>query len=257
MTTLILSHPSDTLVASTKVRAHWWRRPGAIVSLLLHGGAVAALIALSQGDDKPQTISPPAIQLVLAPPEPPKQLIAPPPSPAPPQPPKAVQPPRPVPPRQAPRVAKARTTPTTAEKAQVTAPPEPAAPLPPTQSAPAAPGAPAAPPSPAAPPRPRNIGMEGIPSDYVAQVYARIDKSAAGHYPRIAKMQQLQGRIVYRLTLAPDGTLLKYEIRTSGESILDEAAVETIKAAAPYPKLPDLGGATYQLSGAIVYRYDD
>ena len=256
MTTLTLSHPSNTLIASTRLRTAWWKRPGAIVSIVLHALIVLALVLLSHNNDMPKPADAPAIQLVLAPPEPPKQLVAPP-APAVP-PPQRVQPTPPV--KQAPRVARTRTVPTTAAKAQVAAPPEPPSPAPPTAAAPAvqAPMTTAqVATAPQAAPRPRNIGMEGIPSDYVTRVYARINQSAAGHYPRIAKMQQLQGRIVYRLTLAPDGTLLKYEIRTSGESVLDDAAIEAIKAAAPYPKLPDLGGSTYQLSGAIVYRYDD
>jgi protein TonB len=99
--------------------------------------------------------------------------------------------------------------------------------------------------------------MEGIPSDYVNQVYARINASAAGHYPRAAKQRELEGRIRYRLTLAPDGKLLHVEIQGSGEAILDDAAREAIQAAGPFPKLPDLGGSTYQLSGAIVYKVAD
>ena len=34
----------------------------------------------------------------------------------------------------------------------------------------------------------------------------------------------------------------------------DAAAEEALKAAAPFPKLPDLGAASYRLAGAIVYR---
>ena len=99
--------------------------------------------------------------------------------------------------------------------------------------------------------------MEGIPTDYVSQVYARINASAAGNYPRAAKMRHLEGRIVYKLTLSPEGKLLKLDLQTSGESVLDDAAEAAIRAAAPFPHLPDLGGSTYQLTGAIVYKLDD
>lgn len=99
--------------------------------------------------------------------------------------------------------------------------------------------------------------MEGIPSDYVNQVYAKINGNAAGHYPRAAQLQHLEGRITYRITLSPDGRLLKLELRPSGESVLDQAAEEAIRASAPFPKLPDLGGDAYQLSGVIAYQFGD
>jgi protein TonB len=101
---------------------------------------------------------------------------------------------------------------------------------------------------------PRVIGQEGIPSDYVNLVFARINRSAADHYSRMVRFRQFDGRVGYRLTLAPDGSVIRCDIDSSGDSTLDAAATEAIRAAAPFPHLPDPGGSSYVLQGAIVYE---
>jgi protein TonB len=96
------------------------------------------------------------------------------------------------------------------------------------------------------------IATEGIPTDYVNQVYTRINRNA--DYPREAKLRRQQGKVGYTLTLDAQGALVKFDIQSSGNDSLDEAAREAIKRAAPFPKLPDLGGSTYQLVGNIVFK---
>ena len=254
MNAIVLSHPSGLLVESSQMSDRWWARPGVVVSIALHVAAAVALIALSEHKDEPKPVDH-AIQLVLAPPEPPKVIVPPPPPPPPKAPPVKLQPPTPAPVHRAVPVARRLTVPTTAEKAEVAAPPAP--PVDTTAKPTTEPVTPPAPPAPPARPVPHNIGMEGIPTDYVNQVYARINGSAAGHYPRAAKMRHLEGRIGYKLTLSPEGKLLKLDLQSSGESVLDDAAEEAIRAAAPFPHLPDLGGSSYQLTGAIVYKFGD
>ncbi len=251
MNTLALPDSGGLLVESSRMSERWWARPGAVVSIALHVAAAVAVIALSGHRETPPPVDH-AIELVLTPPEPPKLLVQPPPPPK--APPVKLQPPKPAPVQRPTSVARRLTVPTTAEKAEVAAPPTP----PDDTAKPTTePVASPAPPAPPAAPAPRNIGMEGIPTDYVNQVYARINASAAGNYPRAAKMRHLEGRIVYKLTLSPEGKLLKLDLQSSGESVLDDAAEAAIRAAAPFPHLPDLGGSTYQLTGAIVYKLDD
>jgi protein TonB len=98
----------------------------------------------------------------------------------------------------------------------------------------------------------RVVTNDGIPSEYVNEVFARINRNTA--YPKAARLRQQEGRVGYRLTLSPQGELLKFEIDSSGIDSLDEAARSAIHAAAPFPKLPDLGGTVYRLSGAIVFK---
>ncbi|MFM0319856.1 TonB family protein [Paraburkholderia nemoris] len=112
-----------------------------------------------------------------------------------------------------------------------------------------------APPASAAPPA--VVGMSGIPTDYVNQVYARINAQATNRYPRAARVRQLQGRVRYTVTISPDGRLLDCRLQSSGEPVLDQAAEDAIRAAAPFPRLPDLGGTSYQLTGAIAYLIAD
>jgi protein TonB len=176
--------------------------------------------------------------------------MAPPPTPAPP-----LQKPAPPVPRQlaltAPRPAPAplpvHTAAAAPEQAEVRTPGKPEA-LPPVVAAAAAVDAPVAR---AAVPGPRTISTEGIPSDYVNQVFDRINRRVV--YPRGARLRGEQGRVAYRLTLSPQGELLKLDIQPCGSDELDQAASKAIKAAAPFPKLPDLGGTSYLLAGSIQF----
>lgn len=223
---------------------HWLRRPGAVATLAIHGAALVAIWGWSSGTVKPPH-TPPVVELIRIQPAPKQELTPPKPEPvkdkqvalAPPKP--AAQP-LPVP----------KTVETSAAQAEAYTPPTP-----PVQAAPPGPVTPAPPaPAPAAPQAaaPRQISTEGIPTDYVNQVYARINRNA--DYPREAKMRRQQGKVGYRLTLNPDGSLVSFDIQSSGVEVLDEAAREAIRRAAPFPRLPDLGGSSYLLAGNIVFK---
>lgn len=241
---LSLSHAADD--------ARWLPGRGLAVSAALHGAAVAALLAWSVGD-KPAPPAPPVVELIRAVPEPvrPPEPVKPPPEPE--AKPKQLTAARPAPqPRPLPQP---KTVAASADKAETYTPPAP-----PTEAPPPGPVAPAAPapaqPAPAAappaPPAPRQIATDGIPTDYVNQVYARINGNA--DYPREAKLRRQQGKVGYRLTLSPQGALLNVDIQSSGIEALDEAARDAIRRAAPFPKLPDLGGSSYLLAGNIVFQ---
>jgi protein TonB len=58
-------------------------------------------------------------------------------------------------------------------------------------------------------------------------------------YPKEASQQQLQGLVLVTFVMDRDGTVLNVSVkRTSGETILDKAAVETILKAQPLPRIP-------------------
>lgn len=222
-------------------------RLGTLASLLIHG-ATLALVYHWYASRPPLPPEEKPIELVLAPP-PPRELVPPPP------PPKAETPP---PPKAAPPRPQVAAPP----KAVAPPPPNafaeaPATPAPPVaEAAPAERSAPPAPPqpAPAAPARPAQASANAIPSDYVNQVYARINRIAAGRYPKAAALRRQEGRIGYTLQLNPQGGLIGFELEPSGIEALDQAAAEALRAAAPFPPLPELGGGSYRLSGAIVYR---
>jgi protein TonB len=228
----------------------WLRGRGIAGSVALHGAALLAAWAFSGVAGKPPAPAP-VVELIRLQPE----AVKPPPPPPEPEPekPKQLTAARPVPaPLPVPKTVAA-----SADKAETYTPPEPpqqAAPIGPVTPPPPAPVAqvPAPPAPPPAAPVPKQIGTEGIPTDYVNQVYARINGST--EYPREAKMRRQQGKVGYRLTLSPQGALLGVELQSSGNDVLDEAAREAIRRAAPFPKLPDLGGSSYLLAGNIVFK---
>lgn len=226
----------------------WRRYRGVLISSLLHGGAVLLAWNLASTHPAPKAVASVVELIRVAPPK----AIAPPPPPKPAEPqekPLSLALPRPV----AAAVPQPKTVDAPAASAQTYS-----APATPAPSAPIGPVTPAAPaPAPvaatkAAPPAPKVVSTEGIPTDYVNQVYARINRNA--DYPQAARQRRQQGKVAYVLTLDPQGALLKVEIQGSGVEALDEAARLAIERAAPFPKLPDLGGSSYLLAGNIVFK---
>ena len=248
MTSTTLTAPNNFFIDTDAVLSRWWKKPGAAATLLLHAVAVAAIWQFSARPAAPPKMPPP-VELIRVKAEPPPELAPPPPKPEPvKEKPLALAPPKPV----AQPLPTPKTVATSADKAETYTPPAPLQAPPIGPVTPVAPAAAPPAPQPAAPPAATIIATEGIPTDYVNQVYARINKNA--DYPREAKNRRQQGRVGYKLTLNPQGALLGFELQTSGNEILDQAAREAIERAAPFPKLPDLGGSTYLLAGFIVFK---
>lgn len=227
---------------------------GTGVSIALHVLGAATIYFLAVQHVKKTEETPPIeLQLVApeplpAPPQPVQPVVQQPPEPvAEPEPEEAVEPivkPKPVKQVQKPKI-KPRPTPVK------TAPVSDARPVP-------GPTSPTATPSPV---RTQQAAATpgAISSVNVAYVHARIAKTAANNYPQMAIDRNIHGRVGYKLTLTPDGTLVKYEIRSSGSDILDRAAEAALKAAAPFrfEKLPDHGGTLYALNGTIDYQLQE
>ena len=235
MTIAILSLPNRPAI-----------QPGVAVSVLIHGAALLAIWQFS-GSVTKTTPPPPVVELIRLAPEPKPELTPPKPEPVK-EKPLTLAPPKPV----AQAVPLPKTVETSAAQAETYTPPAPpqhVAPLGPVTPPTPAPAPPAVAPVAAAP---KQISTEGIPTDYVNQVYARINSNT--DYPREAKMRRQQGKVGYRLTLNPQGALISFDIQPSGFDVLDEAARDAIKRAAPFPRLPDLGGSTYLLAGNIVFK---
>lgn len=248
MTSTTLNAPHSFFIDTDAALARWWKKPGAAATLILHALALAAIWTLSAGPAAPPKV-PPVVELLRVKAEPPPEIVPPKAEPLKEKPlalapPKPVAQPQPVP----------KTVAASADKAETYTPPAvpvqapPVGPVTPVAPAPAQ-AAPAAPP---APPAAKVIATEGIPTDYVNEVYNRINKNV--DYPREAKNRRQQGRVGYKLTLNPQGALLNVELQTSGNEVLDQAAREAIQRAAPFPKLPDLGGSSYLLAGFIVFK---
>jgi periplasmic protein TonB len=74
------------------------------------------------------------------------------------------------------------------------------------------------------------------------------------HYPDAARRMGWQGKVILSFVIAADGSVRDFRIvQSSGFSILDRSAIETVSDTAPFPKPP--GEA--QLVIPIVYRLDN
>lgn len=78
-------------------------------------------------------------------------------------------------------------------------------------------------------------------SNYPGKVVSKLRRSL--RYPSAAKRQRLKGEVHVRFTIARNGSVSAIRVaRSSGSEILDQAAIETVRRAAPFPKIPDGAG---------------
>jgi protein TonB len=70
--------------------------------------------------------------------------------------------------------------------------------------------------------------------DLLARIRQRIE--AVKRYPEDARRDSIQGTVSVRFRVHADGQLERVElVRSSGSRVLDEASLETIRRAAPFP----------------------
>ena len=88
---------------------------------------------------------------------------------------------------------------------------------------------------------------------YFGQISAWID--ANKDYPTEVKKKRQQGTVVVRFTIGRDGQLLASTIKqSSGHVLLDQAALETLARAAPFPPIPEfVGRETLSIAVPIDY----
>lgn len=235
-------------------------RTGLATSIALHAAVVLLVWQWSSHFEPSPPEKEQTIEMILE--QPPQELV-------PPSPPKVLTPPdpaprvqpveaTPAPPVEVPPAPPAEVPPVATAEPQAEVPPIPEVPpvatAEPQAEVPPVPEVPPVAPVAAASPKPAADQPDGVPSDYVNEVFARINKIAAGRYPKAAQMRRQEGRVTYRLTLSPQGELIDFKIKSSGIEALDQAAKEALRAAAPFPKLPALGASSYQLTGAITFK---
>jgi TonB family protein len=77
-------------------------------------------------------------------------------------------------------------------------------------------------------------GLRGLFTGRVRQQIAN-----AKYYPRIARRRGMEGQPVIAFTLDRGGRIMKAALaKTSGYQLLDQAALEAVRQAAPYPEIP-------------------
>lgn len=189
------------------------------------------------------------LRIALAAPEPVIAETVPTPQPQPTPPPKpAPQPPAPIPePAEAPRPE-----PSPQPKLE----PEPETQLTPPVPTPADTPVASAPPVAPAPPAPTELqsGQSDTVDDYLSQLARHLGRHFA--YPRRAERLGQEGTPVVRFTFDRSGTLLNWRLEQgSNHVLLDQAALDLLKAAEPLPRVPDtMNGRQFSFTLPVRFR---
>ncbi len=89
---------------------------------------------------------------------------------------------------------------------------------------------------------------------YAAMIRAKIER--AKRYPLPAREMGLEGAVKLRFSLTGQGELLRVEVlKSSGIKILDQAAVEAVKRAAPFPPPPSPYDQEKEISFVVTINF--
>ncbi|MEO0328258.1 MAG: energy transducer TonB [Pseudomonadota bacterium] len=78
-------------------------------------------------------------------------------------------------------------------------------------------------------------------SNYPGKIVRKLRRSI--RYPKAAKRKKIRGQVIVSFTVSRNGGVSRIRIaRGSGSSILDKAALETVRRSAPFPKIPTNAG---------------
>ena len=77
-------------------------------------------------------------------------------------------------------------------------------------------------------------------ASYMESWRAKVELVGNTNYPEIAREQKLSGNLVVNVSIKADGSILHLDvIRSSGQKVLDDAAIRIVKMAAPFAPFPD------------------
>lgn len=94
------------------------------------------------------------------------------------------------------------------------------------------------------------------PPHYLTAVLARLQQ--AKRFPEQARVRGDEGRAVVRLSIQRNGALGQARlVRSSGSALLDQAALDTVRRAAPFPPLPqNVAGAELVLNAPMNFTQE-
>ncbi len=80
--------------------------------------------------------------------------------------------------------------------------------------------------------------LQGIEEGFAALVREKI--VAAKSYPALARQREFEGRVLISFTLSKNGRVHDLAVKTSsGYETLDDAAIQAVKNAGPFPPIPE------------------
>lgn len=96
-----------------------------------------------------------------------------------------------------------------------------------------------------------------IKEGFSSRVWSKIEKFK--YYPRIARKRGFEGKSTVAFTLGKRGELLEISIKNpSPFKLLDEAALEVVKLASPYPPIPEtLNMKSIRLTAPIFFTLEE
>jgi len=104
------------------------------------------------------------------------------------------------------------------------------------------------------PPMQAKPSLSNIMQRFAQNVRRKIESRK--RYPLAARKSMIEGRVGVKMTILKDGRLEIVEIiKSSGHSILDKAALESIRRSAPFPPFPkDVERKRVQMSIYLVFK---
>jgi protein TonB len=105
-----------------------------------------------------------------------------------------------------------------------------------------------------APARPEMDVTSNILQSFARSVRKKIE--ASKKYPIAAQTAGIEGRTGVRMTILKDGRLQKVEVaKSSGYEILDKAALQSVREAAPFPPIPEKARREeIQMSVTLIFK---
>lgn len=95
-------------------------------------------------------------------------------------------------------------------------------------------------------------------AEYVLAWQQRVQATGNANYPDVARTQRLAGVVQVLTSIAPDGSLVSAVVlASSGEAVLDAAAIAAVEDAAPFASFAEFMRAQYDVLEIIrTFRFD-
>ena len=76
-------------------------------------------------------------------------------------------------------------------------------------------------------------------ANYMSEWVRKVERVGNLNYPDVARREGISGKLLLDVALNPDGTIRNISIlKTSGHTVIDEAAIRIVTLAGPYPPFP-------------------